>query len=46
MQIAPYTSTQKPIDRNTPECIELKLKLAAAFRIIARRKMDDGIALT
>jgi ribulose-5-phosphate 4-epimerase/fuculose-1-phosphate aldolase len=44
MQIIPHTSTQKAIDRNTPECIELKLKLAAAFRIIARRKMDDGIA--
>jgi ribulose-5-phosphate 4-epimerase/fuculose-1-phosphate aldolase len=33
-----------PIDRNTPECVELKKKLAAGFRIIARRKMDDGIA--
>ena len=33
-----------PISRNTPECQELKRKLAAAFRIIARRKMDDGIA--
>jgi ribulose-5-phosphate 4-epimerase/fuculose-1-phosphate aldolase len=32
------------VDRNTPECIVLKKKLAAAFRIIARRKMDDGIA--
>jgi ribulose-5-phosphate 4-epimerase/fuculose-1-phosphate aldolase len=44
MQIASQTSTQTPIDRNTPTCIELKVKLAAAFRIIARRKMDDGIA--
>jgi len=33
-----------PVDRNTPECVELKKKLAAGFRIIARRKMDDGIA--
>lgn len=33
-----------PVDRNTPECAELKKKLAAAFRIIARRRMDDGIA--
>jgi ribulose-5-phosphate 4-epimerase/fuculose-1-phosphate aldolase len=32
------------VSRNTPECQELKRKLAAAFRIIARRKMDDGIA--
>jgi ribulose-5-phosphate 4-epimerase/fuculose-1-phosphate aldolase len=44
MQIVPQTSPQKPVDRNTSECIELKVKLAAAFRIIARRKMDDGIA--
>ena len=44
MQIVSQTSTQKPVDRNTPECVELKLKLAAAFRIIARRRMDDGIA--
>jgi ribulose-5-phosphate 4-epimerase/fuculose-1-phosphate aldolase len=29
---------------NTAECIELKAKLAAGFRIIARRRMDDGIA--
>jgi ribulose-5-phosphate 4-epimerase/fuculose-1-phosphate aldolase len=35
---------QAPVDRNTPECIELKKKLAAGFRMIARRKMDDGIA--
>lgn len=35
---------QSTIDRNTPECIELKQKLVAAYRIIARRKMDDGIA--
>jgi ribulose-5-phosphate 4-epimerase/fuculose-1-phosphate aldolase len=34
----------RPLDRNTPECIQLKRKLAAGFRIIARRKMDDGIA--
>jgi ribulose-5-phosphate 4-epimerase/fuculose-1-phosphate aldolase len=33
-----------PVDRNSPECVELKKKLAAAFRIIARRRMDDGIA--
>jgi ribulose-5-phosphate 4-epimerase/fuculose-1-phosphate aldolase len=33
-----------PVDRNTPACIALKCNLAAAFRIIARRKMDDGIA--
>jgi ribulose-5-phosphate 4-epimerase/fuculose-1-phosphate aldolase len=33
-----------PFDRSTPECIALKCNLAAAFRIIARRKMDDGIA--
>ncbi|HEY6558893.1 MAG TPA: class II aldolase/adducin family protein [Polyangiaceae bacterium] len=32
------------LSRSTPECQELKRKLAAAFRIIARRKMDDGIA--
>jgi ribulose-5-phosphate 4-epimerase/fuculose-1-phosphate aldolase len=32
------------VDRNTPECVALKCNLAAAFRIIARRKMDDGIA--
>lgn len=32
------------IDRNTPECAELKQKLAQGFRMIARRKMDDGIA--
>jgi ribulose-5-phosphate 4-epimerase/fuculose-1-phosphate aldolase len=37
-------SREESINRNTPECIELKQKLAAAFRIIARRKMDDGIA--
>jgi ribulose-5-phosphate 4-epimerase/fuculose-1-phosphate aldolase len=37
-------STSRSVDRNTPECVELKKKLAAAFRIIARRKMDDGIA--
>jgi ribulose-5-phosphate 4-epimerase/fuculose-1-phosphate aldolase len=36
--------TEVPVDRNTSECVELKKKLAAAFRIIARRKMDDGIA--
>jgi ribulose-5-phosphate 4-epimerase/fuculose-1-phosphate aldolase len=35
---------QPPVDRNTEECRELKRTLAAAFRIIARRKMDDGIA--
>lgn len=34
----------RTVDRHTPECIELKHKLIAAFRIIARRKMDDGIA--
>jgi ribulose-5-phosphate 4-epimerase/fuculose-1-phosphate aldolase len=33
-----------PVDRSTPECVALKCNLAAAFRIIARRKMDDGIA--
>jgi ribulose-5-phosphate 4-epimerase/fuculose-1-phosphate aldolase len=33
-----------PRDRNTPECQELKRKLAAGFRMIARRRMDDGIA--
>jgi len=32
------------IDRSTPECMELKKRLVSAFRIIARRKMDDGIA--
>jgi ribulose-5-phosphate 4-epimerase/fuculose-1-phosphate aldolase len=37
-------ASQRPPDRHTPECIELKKKLAAAFRIIARRRMDDGIA--
>ena len=36
--------TEIPVDRHTPECVELKKKLAAGFRIIARRKMDDGIA--
>jgi hypothetical protein len=30
MQIAPQTSTQTPIDRNTPTCIELKVKSCAA----------------
>lgn len=34
----------REIDRDTRECRELKQKLAAGFRIIARRKMDDGIA--
>lgn len=33
-----------PVNRNTAECVDLKKKLAAAFRIIARRRMDDGIA--
>jgi ribulose-5-phosphate 4-epimerase/fuculose-1-phosphate aldolase len=32
------------VDRNGSECVALKCNLAAAFRIIARRKMDDGIA--
>jgi ribulose-5-phosphate 4-epimerase/fuculose-1-phosphate aldolase len=32
------------VNRNTEECRALKRTLAAAFRIIARRKMDDGIA--
>lgn len=41
---AAVIQAETPIDRNTPECIELKKKLAAGFRIIARRKMDDGIA--
>ena len=40
----PTTLVQEAPNRNTPEHIELKRKLAAAFRIIARRKMDDGIA--
>jgi ribulose-5-phosphate 4-epimerase/fuculose-1-phosphate aldolase len=31
-------------NRDTAECKQLKRFLAAAFRIIARRKMDDGIA--
>jgi ribulose-5-phosphate 4-epimerase/fuculose-1-phosphate aldolase len=31
-------------DEDSPESVELKTKLAAAFRIIARRRMDDGIA--
>jgi len=44
MQTIPHSITQAPVDRSTPECVELKRKLAAAFRIIARRKMDDGIA--
>ena len=44
MQTVPTLATQHVIDRDIPECIELKMKLAAAFRIIARRKMDDGIA--
>jgi ribulose-5-phosphate 4-epimerase/fuculose-1-phosphate aldolase len=34
----------RTMDRDTPECRQLKRKLAAAFRIIARRRMDDGIA--
>lgn len=38
------TVTPEFAARNTPECVELKRKLAAGFRIIARRKMDDGIA--
>lgn len=33
-----------PFGRSTRECVALKCNLAAAFRIIARRKMDDGIA--
>jgi len=44
MQTVPTLVTEHVIDRDTAECIELKIKLAAAFRIIARRKMDDGIA--
>jgi ribulose-5-phosphate 4-epimerase/fuculose-1-phosphate aldolase len=44
MQIASQTSTQKTLDRDSAECIDQKTKLAAAFRIIARRRMDDGIA--
>jgi ribulose-5-phosphate 4-epimerase/fuculose-1-phosphate aldolase len=45
MQLATdTTAASAPVNRNTPECIELKKKLAAGFRIIARRKMDDGIA--
>jgi ribulose-5-phosphate 4-epimerase/fuculose-1-phosphate aldolase len=32
------------VNRNTEECRELKRTLAAAFRMIARRRMDDGIA--
>jgi ribulose-5-phosphate 4-epimerase/fuculose-1-phosphate aldolase len=44
MQTVSYSLTQPIVDRNTPACVELKIKLAAAFRIIARRKMDDGIA--
>ena len=32
------------VDTNTPECRQLKRTLAAAFRIIARRRLDDGIA--
>jgi ribulose-5-phosphate 4-epimerase/fuculose-1-phosphate aldolase len=32
------------IDRNTPECQELKKKLVAGFHMVARRRMDDGIA--
>ncbi|MBM4361270.1 MAG: class II aldolase/adducin family protein [Deltaproteobacteria bacterium] len=42
---APQTDTAlPPVDRNTPECREIKAKLAAGFRILARRRMDDGIA--
>ena len=44
MQTMSHPLTQPFVDRNTPACVELKIKLAAAFRIIARRKMDDGIA--
>ncbi|HMJ55354.1 MAG TPA: class II aldolase/adducin family protein [Polyangiaceae bacterium] len=44
MQTVSHPPTQPFVDRNTPACVELKIKLAAAFRIIARRKMDDGIA--
>ena len=32
------------VDTNTAECRQLKRTLAAAFRIIARRRLDDGIA--
>lgn len=32
------------LDAHTAECRELKVKLAAAFRILARRRLDDGIA--
>jgi ribulose-5-phosphate 4-epimerase/fuculose-1-phosphate aldolase len=38
------TPSSVAVNRNTEECRELKRTLAAAFRIIARRKMDDGIA--
>jgi ribulose-5-phosphate 4-epimerase/fuculose-1-phosphate aldolase len=38
------TGPRTSVDRNTEECRALKRTLAAAFRIIARRKMDDGIA--
>lgn len=42
--LSPVASTPVTIDRNTPECQELKKKLVAGFHIIARRRMDDGIA--
>lgn len=36
--------SEADVDTGTPECVELKRKLATAFRIIARRRLDDGIA--
>jgi ribulose-5-phosphate 4-epimerase/fuculose-1-phosphate aldolase len=44
MNLETTESTPSTARRDTPEHQELKRKLAAAFRIIARRRMDDGIA--
>src|SRR5215831_6738236 len=44
MSVESKTLESAPVNRNTEECRELKRTLAAAFRMIARRRMDDGIA--
>src|SRR5215471_4198131 len=44
MNIESPVSGGMNVNRNTEECRELKRNLAAAFRMIARRRMDDGIA--
>jgi len=44
MNVDSHAATRSTVNRDTEECRQLKRTLAAAFRIIARRKMDDGIA--